>query len=58
MIKNKVEGLTVPDFKTYQNGRLIKIIQCWHKDRHKPMEHNRESPNKLIHIWLTAFQQS
>lgn len=22
------------------------------------MEHNRESPNKLIHIWLTAFQQS
>lgn len=32
--KNKIGRLTLPAFKTYCKGRIIKTVQCWYKDSH------------------------
>lgn len=32
--KNKMEGLTLPNVKTYCKTIVIKTVWCWHKDRH------------------------
>lgn len=55
--KNKIGGLTPPNFKTY-TATVIKAILCWHTDGHIVvyMELNwGESRNKPIHLWPIDF---
>ena len=58
--RNKAEGLTLCDFKTYNNlqqsySNQIKAV-WYHKSRHSD-QWNIEPRKKSSHIWSTDFQQ-
>jgi hypothetical protein len=46
--KNRVRGLLVPDFKTYNKATVTKTMWYWDKDTGRQMEWNREARNKLL----------
>ena len=53
--KRKVEGISLPNFKTYCIATVIEIMQYWQTDRHIGQENIIKSPEIDPHKYFHGF---
>ena len=49
--KNKVEGITIPDYQTMLQGHYNQTARYWRKNRHTDQRNRTDPRNQPIFIW-------
>lgn len=49
--QRNVKGCVLPDFKTYFEATVAKILKCSCSTAHRPVEQSREVRDRPTHMW-------